>query len=57
MLSYFKDETAQASIETVVLTVSGICVAVAVGWWIYNNIKKQADKSSCGANSNPFCID
>lgn len=57
MLSYFKEETAQASIETVVLTVAAICVSVAVGWWIYNNIKRQADKSSCGSSKGPFCID
>lgn len=57
MLSYFKDESAQASIETVVLTVAALCVAIAVGWWVYNTIKGQVDKSSCGANDGPFCID
>lgn len=41
MLSYFKDESAQASIETVVLTVAALCVAIAVGWWIYNTIKRD----------------
>lgn len=57
MLDYFKEESAQASIETVVLTVAAIVVATAVGWWIYNTIKGQVDKSSCGANSGPFCIE
>lgn len=41
MLSYFKDESAQASIETVVLTVAALCVAIAVVGGFYNTIKGQ----------------
>lgn len=54
--SYFKDETA-SSVETVVLTVVGIIVALGVGWWIFNVIHDQAKGSSCSSSNSPFCME
>lgn len=54
--SYFKDETA-SSVETVVLTVVGIIVALGVGWWIFNVIHDQAKGSNCSNSSSPFCME
>lgn len=55
--SYLKDCDASASIETIVLVTASLAVAIAVGWWIFNTVKGQADKSSCSGNDSPFCIE
>lgn len=55
--SYLKEECASASVETVVLVVAGLSVSIAVGWWIWNTVKSNADKSSCQGSDSPFCIE
>lgn len=55
--SYCKNEDAAASVETVVLVVAALSVSIAVGWWIWNTVKNNADKSSCSGSDSPFCIE
>ena len=57
MKSYIQNTDASASIETVVLVVAALSVSIAVGWWIFNTVKGQADNSSCSGNDSPFCIE
>lgn len=57
MKSYLKNETAAASIETVVLVVVALVVAIAVGWWVFNIVKSQATKSKCSSGGSPFCVE
>lgn len=55
--SYLKNDIASASVETVVLVVAALSVSIAVGWWIWNTVKNNADKSSCAGSDSPFCIE
>ena len=54
---YFKEETAAEDIQTVILTVVSAAAAIGVGWWIWNNLKKQTEGQNCDKTTNPFCIE
>lgn len=55
---YMKNEEAAEDIQVVILTVVGLGCAVAVGWWIWNVLSNNANKSKCGSNNaSPFCVE
>ena len=54
---YWKDEAAAESIETIILTIVSISIAIAVGWTIYNSVKRSTEKESCDVNASPFCVE
>ena len=56
--NYLIDETAAEDIQVVMFTVIGISCAIAIGWWIWNTLAAQTEKSKCGGqNANPFCVE
>lgn len=55
---YIADEKAAEDIQVVMFTVIGISCAIAIGWWIWNTLAAQTEKSKCGGkNANPFCVE
>lgn len=53
--AYLQDEEASESIQTMVLAIVSLGVAIALGWWIWNLLKKSTKKEDCSSSDSPFC--
>lgn len=52
---YIHEEEASESIQTMVLAIVSLGVAIALGWWIWNLLKKSTKKEDCNNSDSPFC--
>lgn len=53
---YWKEQDAAEDIQQVLFTIMAFSLAAAVGWWIFNALKKQTAAEDCSQSDSPFCI-
>lgn len=56
--SYIQEEDAMDElVSKMLLIVGGICVAIAIGWYVWNTLQNQTEKQKCNGTANPFCVE
>lgn len=55
---YVQDEDAvDEAVGKIIMIVITIGCCMALGWWIWNTLKKKTDKSSCTNSDSPWCVE
>lgn len=55
---YVQDEDAvDEAVGKIIMIVITIGCCMALGWWIWNMLKKKTDKSSCTNSDSPWCVE
>lgn len=55
---YVQDEDAvDEAVGKIIMIVITIGCSMALGWWIWNTLKKKTDKSSCTNSDSPWCVE
>lgn len=55
---YIHDESAvDEAVGKIIFIVIAITCAMAIGWWIWNTLKKRTEASRCANSNSPFCVE